>query len=156
MIRFNRTVVYAGIALIVISLAGLSLWRLAPSQNREATGADDGTTPADTASSDQIVPVRMPVLEASQQIGQRVFTAKCAACHGPTAGGVDGVGPPLIHKIYEPSHHADIAFFRAAEQGVRAHHWKFGNMEPVEGITRAEVARVVDFIRVVQRENGIN
>ncbi len=41
--------------------------------------------------------------------------------------------PRLVHKIYEPNHHADFAFQRAAAQGVKAHHWKFGNMPKIEG-----------------------
>ena len=36
------------------------------------------------------------------QIGQRLFEAKCADCHGPNAVGQAGVAPPLIHIIYDP------------------------------------------------------
>ncbi|WP_371171043.1 c-type cytochrome [Aliiroseovarius sp. 2305UL8-7] len=103
----------------------------------------------------EMVAVKMPALGDDAVVGARAFEAKCAACHGPNAGGLDGVGPPLIHKIYEPSHHADFAFYRAAEQGVRAHHWRFGDMPPVEGITRAEIASIIAYLRLVQRENGI-
>jgi hypothetical protein len=39
--------------------------------------------------------------------------------------------------------------------GVQAHHWRFGNMPPVEGITRAEVATIITYIRELQRANGI-
>jgi hypothetical protein len=60
------------------------------------------------------------------QIGQRLFEAKCADCHGPNAVGQAGVAPPLIHIIYEPNHHGDESFQRAVALGVRAHHWKFG------------------------------
>ena len=156
MIRSNPKKFYAGIAIVVIAMAGLSLSRLSRSGDGEAAAPVDGAMPSETVVSDQLVPVVLPQLDATQEIGQRVFLAKCAACHGDTAGGRNGAGPPLIHKIYEPSHHADLTFFRAAELGVRAHHWKFGDMAPVEGITRAEVADVVAFIRAVQRENGIN
>ena len=62
------------------------------------------------------------------------FTANCAACHGSRGVGTKQ-GPPLVHKIYEPNHHADVAFQRAAENGVRAHHWEFGNMPKIEGVT---------------------
>ena len=103
----------------------------------------------------EMVQVTLPDLGSDFEIGARAFTAKCAACHGPSAGGLNGSGPPLIHKIYEPSHHGDAAFFRAAELGVRAHHWPFGNMPPVEGITRAEIAEIVKYLRAVQRANGI-
>jgi len=81
---------------------------------------------------------------------------KCAACHGANAAGQDGVAPPLVHVIYEPSHHGDEAFQRAAELGVRGHHWPFGNMPPVEGVTRADVTMITAYIRELQRANGIN
>ena len=45
---------------------------------------------------------------------------------------------------------------RAAKQGVQQHHWPFGNMPPVEGITDAEIAVITAYIRAVQRANGIN
>lgn len=76
--------------------------------------------------------------------------------HGADATGQEGVAPPLVHKIYEPSHHGDQAFFLAAKQGVRAHHWRFGDMPPVEGITDPEIERIVTYIRTLQRANGIN
>ncbi len=40
--------------------------------------------------------------------GRDVFNARCASCHGRDAKGGRG-GPPLIHRIYEPSHHGDMA-----------------------------------------------
>ncbi|HBM41471.1 MAG TPA: cytochrome C, partial [Sulfitobacter sp.] len=50
----------------------------------------------------------------------------------------------------------DAAFLLAAKQGVRAHHWKFGNMPPVEGVTPGDVKMVVAYVRELQRANGIN
>ena len=102
-----------------------------------------------------IVQVQMPGLSGDAVIGAKVFEAKCSACHGPTAGGRNGFGPPLIHKIYEPSHRGDAAFYLAAENGVRSHHWPFGNMPPVDGVTPVQIAYVVAFVRAVQRANGI-
>ena len=90
------------------------------------------------------------------QIGKVAFEAKCAACHGANAAGQDGVAPPLVHKIYEPSHHGDAAFLLAAKNGVRAHHWRFGNMPPVEGLTDGDVKMIVAYVRELQRANGIN
>ncbi|MBV1864502.1 MAG: cytochrome c, partial [Rhodobacteraceae bacterium] len=75
---------------------------------------------------------------------------------GDNAGGRDGLAPPLVHKIYEPSHHGDMSFLLAAQNGVRAHHWPFGNMPPVAGVTRGDVVGIVSYIRELQRENGIN
>ena len=89
------------------------------------------------------------------QIGQRLFEAKCADCHGPNAVGQAGVAPPLIHIIYEPNHHGDESFQRAVALGVRAHHWKFGNMPAVAGLTRAEVKSIIAYVRELQRHNGI-
>lgn len=102
-----------------------------------------------------MVQVTVPDLTGEAVIGEKIFTAKCAACHGIAGAGNSEQGPPLVHKIYEPSHHGDMAFLVAALNGVRAHHWDFGNMPPVEGITQAEVKMVVDYIRQVQRANGI-
>lgn len=91
-----------------------------------------------------------------EKIGQRAYDAVCAACHGVNGQGQDGVAPPLVHKIYEPSHHGDMAFVFAAQNGVRAHHWKFGNMPAVEGVTNEDVLNIVAYIRALQRANGIN
>ncbi|MEX3313529.1 cytochrome c [Sulfitobacter sp. PS-8MA] len=95
-------------------------------------------------------------LSDAAQLGARAFDAKCSACHGTNAAGRAGMGPPLIHKVYEPSHHGDGAFMVAAINGVRQHHWSFGNMPPVEGITPAEVKSIITYVREVQRANGIN
>lgn len=90
------------------------------------------------------------------KIGKQAFNAKCADCHGVNAQGQRGVAPPLVHVIYEPGHHGDESFQRAVSMGVRAHHWPFGNMPPVDGMTRADVAMIVAYIRELQRANGIN
>ncbi|OED50848.1 cytochrome C [Rhodobacteraceae bacterium (ex Bugula neritina AB1)] len=89
-------------------------------------------------------------------VGQNIFNLKCAVCHGENAAGQNGVAPPLVHRIYEPSHHSDMAFVLAARNGVRAHHWDFGNMPAVEGLTESDVKMVATYVRELQRENGIN
>ena len=117
-------------------------------------------TPPDTsdlADGDPIVEVKLPsIFSDNAQIGKVVFETKCAVCHGANAAGQNGVAPPLVHKIYEPSHHGDEAFWIAAQRGVRAHHWRFGNMPAIEGVTRADVMMVAAYVRELQRENGIN
>lgn len=95
-------------------------------------------------------------LSANAQLGKRVFDGACAVCHGTNAAGQNGVAPPLVLKIYEPSHHGDEAFLRAAKNGVTAHHWRFGNMPPVAGLTDGDVKMVVAYVRELQRANGIN
>jgi mono/diheme cytochrome c family protein len=103
-----------------------------------------------------LVQIKLPeTYSANAKIGKVAFEAKCASCHGDNAAGLDGVAPPLVHVIYEPSHHGDEAFQRAAELGVRGHHWPFGDMPPVAGVTRGDVAMIVAYIRELQGENGI-
>ncbi|GAB4538893.1 MAG: hypothetical protein Tsb0024_09440 [Ruegeria sp.] len=114
----------------------------------------------DTSSLSQgepIAQVRLPAAFSVQaQMGKVAFDAKCATCHGANATGLEGLAPPLVHKIYEPSHHGDEAFQRAVQYGVQAHHWRFGDMPPVAGLTRADVQGIVAYVRELQRENGIN
>ena len=98
--------------------------------------------------------VVIPQLTEAGARGQAAFGKFCATCHGTDAGGT-GSGPPLIHKLYHPGHHGDMAFVMAAKRGARAHHWNFGNMPPVEGITDAEIADIVAFIRETQYANGV-
>ncbi|HVG02506.1 MAG TPA: c-type cytochrome [Nitrospira sp.] len=91
---------------------------------------------------------------ADVQLGETKFSASCAACHGVRGVGTKQ-GPPLVHKIYEPNHHADIAFHRAVENGVRAHHWEFGNMPKIDGVTSSDADHIIRYVRWLQREAGI-
>ena len=86
--------------------------------------------------------------------GEQKFTANCSACHG--VGGVGTKqGPPLVHKIYEPNHHGDAAFQRAAANGVQSHHWEFGNMPKLPGVTPSDVDQIVKYVRWLQKQAGI-
>lgn len=87
-------------------------------------------------------------------LGKKLFAANCASCHGADLKGSDK-GPPMLHKVYEPSHHGDVAFQLAAKNGVRAHHWGFGDMKPVPEVTPNDVAHITAFIRAEQRKVGI-
>lgn len=98
--------------------------------------------------------VKVPSLSGAAAAGATLFSRYCAACHGSVADGSDK-GPPLIHPIYEPNHHADEAFYRATRDGARAHHWRFGNMPPVDGIADEDITKIVVFVRTVQKANGI-
>jgi mono/diheme cytochrome c family protein len=88
------------------------------------------------------------------QAGETTFNTNCAACHGKQAAGTDH-GPPLVHKVYEPNHHGDQAFQRAAANGVQAHHWQFGNMPKIESVTPGDVDQIVKYVRWLQRQAGI-
>ena len=87
--------------------------------------------------------------------GKGLFAQKCASCHGVDLKGT-GTGPAFLHRVYEPSHHGDAAFQNAAANGARAHHWKFGNMPAVKGLTPDDVAHVTAYIRMEQRKVGID
>jgi len=91
---------------------------------------------------------------AEFQTGETTFNANCSACHGKQAVGTDH-GPPLVHKVYEPNHHGDQAFQYAAANGVRSHHWEFGNMPKIPAVTPADVDQIVKYVRWLQRQAGI-
>jgi mono/diheme cytochrome c family protein len=93
-------------------------------------------------------------LPAELQAGEAKFNANCSACHGAQGKGTQQ-GPPLVHKIYEPNHHGDVAFQRAAAFGVKAHHWEFGNMPKIDTVTTADVDQIIQYIRWQQRQAGI-
>jgi cytochrome c2 len=91
---------------------------------------------------------------AEFQLGEGKFNNFCARCHGVEGNGTKQ-GPPLVHKIYEPNHHGDAAFQRAAANGVRAHHWQFGDMPKIDGVKPEEVDQIVKYVRWLQRQAGI-
>lgn len=86
--------------------------------------------------------------------GRIAFNEACASCHGRDAMG-GPAGPPLIHKVYEPSHHSDDAFRLAVRNGVNQHHWNFGNMPAQQGVSPEKVEDIIVFVRETQRANGI-
>ncbi len=96
----------------------------------------------------------LPDTAADPERGSELFAMHCAVCHGP-AGTGSMAGPPLVNEIYEPGHHSDEAFQLAVAQGVRAHHWSFGDMPPISGLNRNDVADIIAYIRDLQREAGI-
>ena len=99
--------------------------------------------------------ILIPSLSATAAAGQPLFDENCASCHGPFGTGTDS-GPPLIHKIYEPSHHSDVSFVRAMDQGTVAHHWEFGDMPAQPQVAAADHGKIIAYIREIQRANGIN
>lgn len=99
-------------------------------------------------------PKPSPGLMPNPNLGKPLYEARCASCHGATLNGSDA-GPPMLHKVYAPAHHSDAAFQMAVAQGVRAHHWQFGDMPAVAGLTPDDVAHVTAYIRLRQRRAGI-
>lgn len=60
----------------------------------------------------------------------------------------------ILHD--SPGHHADPAFFLAVRRGARTHHWNFGDMPPVQGLSDPQIEAIVSFVRERQRATGIN
>ena len=93
-------------------------------------------------------------LSDTARAGEELFNANCSACHGVNAAGTDQ-GPTLIDRIYHPGHHSDFSILSAVSRGVRQHHWRFGDMPPVPGVSPDDVAKIICYVRQVQRGNGI-
>jgi mono/diheme cytochrome c family protein len=135
----------------VLAIAAIAGWWLWPEAGHDHQA---GSMPP-TAAGSPMVAVTLPdSLTAIAQDGKILFDRTCAACHGANAAG-SGNGPPLVHKIYEPNHHGDQSFLLAARNGVRAHHWQFGNMPPQPEVSDAQVGTIVTYVRELQRANGI-
>lgn len=142
----NRKYLLLGACAVAV-VAAYILLRPAPANDVAKSAPPEGNA---------MVAIQIPPIEGNAAIGQHTFENACAACHGTNAVGVEGAGPPLIHAIYEPSHHAHGSFQRAVAVGVRSHHWRFGDMPPIEGLTRGDVAMVIANIREIHRASGIN
>lgn len=94
-------------------------------------------------------------LSKAEVRGSILFNKNCAACHGENGSGSLS-GPPLVHKIYEPSHHDNKSFRRAIAKGVRSHHWGYGDMPAQPQVAFGHVSPIIAFVRAVQRQNGID
>jgi mono/diheme cytochrome c family protein len=88
-------------------------------------------------------------------LGKSLFDETCSECHGTWGMGSDS-GPPLMHQFYLPGHHGDQSFYRAALKGVQSHHWNFGDMPPVPGISNRALDKIVPYIRWLQKETMTN
>ena len=126
------------VATILIVLAALAVWRfLSPTDDVE------------------IVEVIVPeTLSGEGQTGARSFATNCQGCHGVNATGTDK-GPPLVHDIYNPGHHGDMAFVTAVRFGTRQHHWPYGDMPAQPNVADDEIRAIIRFIRELQQANGI-
>ncbi|OEJ69360.1 c-type cytochrome [Magnetovibrio blakemorei] len=112
----------------------------------------DGNSPAEdhTGGKAQVV---IPNFSPTEQHGKTLFETHCAQCHGINAIGTDK-GPPFLHRVYHPGHHADGAFFLAVRRGVRSHHWPFGDMPAQPQINDSDISAIVTYVRALQRANG--
>lgn len=85
--------------------------------------------------------------------GAEVYAESCASCHGADLRGTDK-GPSHLSIVYEPNHHTDDSFRSAIANGAPQHHWNFGDMEPVEGLSDDDVEAVIAFVRAEQERQG--
>ena len=105
------------------------------------TGAcgSDTTTPAAAAT--------------TSELGAEVYASSCASCHGDDLRGTEK-GPSHLSIVYEPNHHRDDSFRSAIANGAAEHHWDFGDMEPVEGLSDDDVEAVIAYVRSEQQRQG--
>lgn len=120
-----------------LSLAGMLLLT--------ACGSDDAADDLGTG-----IPEQDASLVAA---GEPLYQSGCAECHGSDLRGTDK-GPSHLSVVYEPNHHGDAAFILAARNGVRQHHWPFGDMEPVPGLSDEDLAAIIAYVRENQRISG--
>ena len=138
----------ARILFILVGIGGLACWLAAGPDKQVAQTPDEPTT--------SLAIITVPEsLSSNAQVGRVAFEARCSVCHGVNAVGREDIAPPLLLRICEPSHHGDESFQRAVAIGVRQHNWPFGDMPPVEGLTRGDVAMIIANVRELQRANGI-
>lgn len=127
----RRVAAVAGVAAAVIGIAWLVMW----SPDRTTRLPGEGAL-------------------ASVAADAGAFDRRCASCHGAAAAGTTS-GPPLVHPVYRPGHHGDVSFELAVRRGVRAHHWRFGDMPPLPDVSATELAEIVRYVRALQRARGI-
>ena len=150
----GRTTALVAISVILLGAVWLARGWSADQSLGGGSALDAAALPEGAPLVEVVVPQE---LSPEAAVGRGVFDATCAVCHGMNAAGSNGAGPPLVHRVYEPSHHADVAFVMAARSGVRAHHWQFGNMPAIDQpLTDAEINSVVRYVRELQDANGID
>ena len=133
-VRRRRWAVLVGVAVIAIG-AGFLVWNARQ----------------DVAGPRRIV---VPELSPVARQGQAAYDRHCVECHGSHgAGSADG--PPLVHPVYRPAHHADVAFALAVQRGVRAHHWRFGDMPAQPDVLEDDIAAITRYVRELQVANDI-
>ncbi len=130
-----------GVAALVVSLALVAACEgEADDPPAPPPAASPAETPAATA---------VPILD-----GETLFRQTCAVCHGVDLQGT-AQGPPFLDRIYHPNHHSDASFRLAVQRGVIAHHWPFGNMPKIEGLSEQQVEAIIAYVRAQQQEAGL-
>lgn len=87
--------------------------------------------------------------------GAELYGQSCASCHGADLRGTDQ-GPSHLSQVDAPDHHPDASFRAAVTQGSAAHHWDFGDMPPVEGLSDEEIDLIIAYVREQQETHGLD
>lgn len=86
--------------------------------------------------------------------GAALYEQHCGGCHGVDLKGTDR-GPSQLSVVYAPDHHPDESYRSAIANGVKAHHWSFGDMAPVKDLSPDEVDELISYIRAQQDQHGL-
>lgn len=145
--RFRTVLPWAATMVAVCAIA------LACAADADDASGASSAEPAPTVTSDAFAPPTTAAGAPAVPDGAAVYQQYCAECHGVDLRGTDK-GPSQLSIIYEPNHHGDYAYRAAIREGTREHHWWFGDMPPVEGITDLEIEKVISYIRAEQERLG--
>lgn len=119
-----------------------------------AIGCGEDSASQEGAESTGETPEAGIALSGMAREGEGLFDANCSVCHGENAAGTNQ-GPTLIDRIYHPGHHSDASIRNAVSRGVQQHHWVFGDMAPVAGVSSDDVEKIICYVRELQRADGI-
>ena len=137
----GRLFVYSLVAaFVMLMMVGCGDDSASQNETTKSNGTEQGSTTGLTSS--------------SARTGEELFSANCSVCHGVDAFGTNQ-GPPLVDKTYHPGHHPDFSIRNAINNGVKQHHWFFGDMPPVAGVSPDDVEKIICHIRETQRANGL-
>lgn len=94
-----------------------------------------------------------PASSSGADVGAELYQSSCASCHGTDLRGTDK-GPSHLSIVYEPNHHGDDSFRSAIVNGVRQHHWNFGDMAAIPDLDADEIDDIIAFVRAEQERLG--
>jgi len=138
--KYAVPLISVGVVLVILLVVALG------------SGGSSSSAPRDpmTGKTEFEIPIQDPTLVAE---GEVLYQASCSVCHGTNLRGT-AIGPSHLSVIYNPEHHGDGSFAAAIVTGVTSHHWNFGDMPPVVGLTEADFTRIMAYIRENQRVEG--
>ncbi len=125
-----------GVLLLIVPIIGFGLYHVLMGVAGHHQSA--GRVPSSTA---------IPRLSATAREGEKDYKRYCQTCHGKSARG-SRIGPPLI--AYDADQHTDLSFYNAVQQGVRQHHWRFGDMPAMPNVSKDAVGNIIQFVRALQ------